>query len=301
MCNHLRSRPTSGASLRGKVQDGSKSTHPCRHLVVPPLCAIAVLAGFASAVSGAELRPETIAAFNRYVALTEQRMDHEPFLIVDALPEPTRQATVTDLRSGGLRIEPLDTRDAGRRVEVPGGLIHHWIGDVFLPGVSVQDVVALLQGYDHHAEIYAPVVTRSRLLKRVDDSFRFYLRFTMKKVITVVVNSEHEAKFSMPGPERVEGRIHSLRIAEVDQPNTPEEREKPVGNDGGYLWRLNTYWRLQGRDGGTYVECESVSLTRNIPTGFGWLVRPFVTSIPRESLTFTLRTTQERLIATTRR
>jgi hypothetical protein len=121
MCNHLRSRPTSGASLRGKVQDGSKSTHPCRHLVVAPIFAIGVLAAFASAVPGAELRPETIAAFNRYVALTEQRMDHEPFLIVDALPEPARQATLTDLHSGGLRIEPLDTAMPDDVSRSPGG------------------------------------------------------------------------------------------------------------------------------------------------------------------------------------
>ena len=68
-----------------------------------------------------------------------------------------------------------------------------------------------------------------------------------------------------------------------------------MGSDGGYLWRLNSYWRFIARDGGVYVECESITLTRGIPTGFGWLVRPFVTSIPRESLAFTLETTRTRL------
>jgi len=82
------------------------------------------------------------------------------------------------------------------------------------------------------------------------------------------------------------------RVAEVEAPGTPQEREKPVGNDGGYLWRLYSYWRVLERDGGTYVQCESISLTRDIPLGFGWLVRPFVTSIPRESLEFTLTTTR---------
>jgi hypothetical protein len=47
------------------------------------------------------------------------------------------------------------------------------------------------------------------------------------------------------------------------------------------------------RDGGTYVQCESISLTRDIPIGFGWMIRPFVTSIPRESLEFTLTTTRD--------
>ena len=79
-----------------------------------------------------------------------------------------------------------------------------------------------------------------------------------------------------------------------------KSRARWIGNDGGYLWRLNTYWRLLARDGGLYIHCESVSLSRGIPIGFGWIVGPFVTSIPRESLTFTLETTRKRLERGTR-
>jgi hypothetical protein len=117
----------------------------------------------------------------------------------------------------------------------------------------------------------------------------------MKRVITVVVNSEHEARFSRDRSDRAQSRIYSTRIAEVEEAGTPNERELPVGRDGGYLWRLYTYWRLLERDGGTYVQCETISLTRGIPLGLGWLVRPFVTSIPRESLEFTLATTRKTL------
>ena len=56
----------------------------------------------------------------------------------------------------------------------------------------------------------------------------------------------------------------------------------------GFLWRFNNYCSLEERDGGTYIQCESLSLTRDIPSGLGWLVKPFVTSIPKESLEFTL-------------
>jgi hypothetical protein len=138
-------------------------------------------------------------------------------------------------------------------------------------------------------------VARSKLLSRDGDAFKVYLRFVMRKVITVVVNSEHDARFTRDAPDRVRSRIVSTRIAEVEEPDTAEERELPVGRDGGYLWRLNSYWRFLERDGGVYVECESITLTRGIPTGFGWLVRPFVTSIPRESLAFTLDKTRARL------
>jgi len=117
-------------------------------------------------------------------------------------------------------------------------------------------------------------------------------------VITVVVNSDHVAYFTRHDAMRAQSRIYSTRIAEVEDPDTPQERERPVGHDGGYLWRLNSYWRFLQRDGGVYLQCESISLTRGIPLGLGWIVRPFVTSIPRESLEFTLETTRKTLQAT---
>jgi hypothetical protein len=218
-----------------------------------------------------------------------------PYLWVDALSDARRREALAALRRGELIIEPLETRDQGKTVDVPDGLIHHWMGTVFVPRGSVDDAVALLQDYDRHAQVYAPTVARSKTLARSGDTFKVSLRFMMKKVITVVTNTEHEARFTRDGPDRAQSRIHSTRIAEVEEPGTAQEREKPVGRDGGYLWRLNSYWRFVERDGGVYIQCESITLTRGIPTGFGWLVRPFVTSIPRESLTFTLETTRKQL------
>jgi hypothetical protein len=153
----------------------------------------------------------------------------------------------------------------------------------------------MLQDYDRHATIYAPRVARSTLRSHDDNTFQFHLRFFMKKVITVVVDSENTGKFTRPSHDRAFSRIVSTRMAEVENPGTSSEREKPVGHDGGYLWRLNSYWRFLEMDGGTYLQCESVSLTRGIPTGLGWLVGPFVTSLPRESLEFTLDTTRRAL------
>ena len=248
----------------------------------------------------AELKPATVAAFDRYVRVTEARMapelaDAKRFLFADTLPDPRRKALLDDLRKGGFVIERLTSTDAGKDIDVPDGLIHHWVGLVFVPGATADQAVALLQDYNRHAEIYKPAVARSKLVAQDADVFRVYLRFFMKKVITVVLNSDHEARFTRAAPDRAYSRIYSTRIAEVENPDTPGEREKPVGNDGGYLWRLYSYWRFLERDGGTYVQCESISLTRGIPTGFGWLVGPFVTSIPRESLTFTLQTTRTTL------
>jgi hypothetical protein len=247
----------------------------------------------AAPVGAAELQPRTVAAFDRYVRVTEDRMareldDERRFLLVDSSEEPRRRTALDRLRQGELIIERLQTQDAGKKIDVPGGMLHHWVGAVFVPEASVDEALALMQDYNRHATVFRPAVARSRLLSRDGDLYRVYLRFVMKKIITVVVNSEHEARFTRAGPARAYSRIYSTRIAEVEDADTPQEREKPVGRDGGYLWRLFTYWRFLERDGGTYIQCESISLTRGIPAGFGWLVGPFVTSIPRESLTFTL-------------
>lgn len=251
--------------------------------------AIAVLLLLAAAPArAAELKPATVAAFDRYVRATEARMAAE-------LGSTDRFIRAGPIKPGAFVIERQTTRDAGKEIEIPDGLVHHWVGAVFVPGATVDRAVALLQDYDRHAAIYRPNVARSKLLARDGDTFRVYLRFFMKKIITVVVNSEHDARFFRPARDRAHSRIYSTRIAEVDNPDTSREREKPVGNDGGYLWRLYSYWRFLERDGGTYVQCESISLTRGIPTGFGWLIGPFVTSIPRESLTFTLETTRAAL------
>ena len=192
-------------------------------------------------------------------------------------------------------MERIEVREGGREIDIPDGVVHHWLGTVFVPGATVDKALALLQAYDRHADIYKPAIARLRLLARDGDTFRFFLRFYAKKVITVVLNSEHEARFTREDATRARSRIVSTRIAEVEDPDTPQEREKPVGDDGGFLWRLNSYWRVVERDGGVYVQCETLSLTRSIPLGLKWIVGPFVTSVPRELLSFTLVTSRTAL------
>ena len=271
----------------------------------PLAIAILLAYGFtgSSSTGGAidtELKPKTVAAFDRYVQLAEARMDGErrgpdDFVYIDRLPEAKRHAVETALRRGEVFITSQEVKDRGKSIDIPDGRLHHWVGVAFMSGVRVDDVVKLLQDYDRHAEIYAPAVQRSKVLSHTGDHFRVYLRFVQKKVITVTVNSEHDAEFIRDAPDRAHSRIRSTRIAEVADAGTSKEHEKPVGRDGGYLWRLNTYWRILQRDGGTYIQCESVSLTRDIPFGFGWLVGPFVTGLPREALNFTMERTRQAL------
>ena len=221
----------------------------------------------------------------------------DPFLRIDGLSDVDRRVALAELSLGELYVERLSTREAGKSIEVPDGLIHHWLGTVFVPGATLAQALDLLQDYDRHAEVFRPAIARSKLVSRNGDVFRADLRFSMKKVITIVVNTENEARFTRLGSDRAQSRIYSLRIAEVADPGEPQERERPVGRDGGYLWRLYTYWRFLERDGGTYVQCQAISLTRGIPFALKWLIGPFVTSIPRESLAFTLETLRKTLVS----
>ena len=275
---------------------------PATRLVIARSAAVALALVLSTRPApAADLQQKTVDAFDRYVRLSEARMDVEErgdtrFLYTDGLAPAEKAAAEHEARSTVPFMARMETREGGRRIEVPDGLVHHWVGVVFMPGVTVDQTVALMQAYDRHADIFAPVIVRSKLLARDGDRFRFYLRFYVKKVIGVTSDTEHEAVFGRPAPTRAFSRLHSTRIAEVDDAGTPTERERPVGTGHGFLWRLNTYWRFAERDGGTWVQCESITLTRDIPTGLGWLIGRFVTEIPRESLTFTLATARKALV-----
>jgi hypothetical protein len=265
---------------------------------MPKPLSLALLFAAALPAAAADLQQKTAAAFDHYVAVTEKQMSGagRPFLHVDGMPEAQRAEALKSLQKGEYVIASLKTQDGKKDIDIDDGLVHHWVGVVFVPGGTVDQAVALLQDYNRHEEIYKPNVQRSKLLERDGDRFKVYLRFYMKQVLTVVVNSDHEARFTREGPDRASSRIRSTRIAEVENPGTKEEREKPVGRDGGYLWRLNSYWKFLQRDGGVYVQCESISLSRDLPFLIGPLIKPFVTSVPRESLEFTLETTRKELM-----
>ena len=246
----------------------------------------------------AQLKAATADAFGRYIHLNEARNDEElkqatSLLWIDGLPEAGRAQAYADLKRGEVKVRKLETRENDSATIVcPGGIIHHWAGVVFIPGAKLQDVLAVLQDYNHHAEYYAPDVESSKLESRDGDHFRVFLRFRRHKVITVVLDTQHDVRYFRDSESRAHSRSSALRIAQVENPGKPREREKTPGDDDGFLWRMETWWRMVEGDGGVYVQSEVVSLTRDIPAGLGWLIGPFVTSIPKESLTFTLDATR---------
>jgi hypothetical protein len=167
----------------------------------------------------------------------------------------------------------------------------------FISGVTLSDVLKLSQNYDNYQNIYRPDIERSKLVARNGDDFKVHLRYHKKTLVTVVLNTESDVRYFQLSDRRAHTRSRSTRIAQVDNAGTPAERERPVGNDSGYLWRLYIYWRFEERDGGVYLQSETVALTRNIPFAFRWLVGPLVSRIPRETLRATLSATRNALLA----
>ena len=265
-------------------------------IVLRLIAATFLIGGLGLPISAAELTTRTAGAFDRYVRVAEAQMDTRPgFLWPDHLPDLERERALESIRAGEPFMARVETRDHGQSLHVPDGLVHHWVGLAFTPGATLEQALNLMQDYDRHAIVFRPAITQSKLLARDGQVFRVHLRFFMKKVITVVVDTENEARFRSVAADRARSWIRSLHVNEIEEPDTPREQTLPEGSGGGYLWRLNSYWWFLERDGGTYVQCESISLTRDIPFGLRWLIGPFITSIPRESLTFMLGTTRRTL------
>src|SRR5260370_1234441 len=245
-----------------------------------------------------KLKTETQEAFERYVKLVEARNESElksgtSMLWVDGLPEEQRSEAYAALKRGEVKMQKLEILANDKPVACPGGMIHHWTGVVFIPGAKLEDVLGVLEDYDRHSVYYAPDVERSKIESRVDDHFRVFLRFRRHKLITVVLNTEHDVQYFHDAPGRAHSRSTAVRVAEVENAGKSDEHEKTPGEDGGFMWRMETWWRMEERDGGVYVQSEVASLTRDIPSGLGWMIRPFVTGIPKESLTFTLQATRK--------
>jgi hypothetical protein len=248
-----------------------------------------------------KLRPETVAAFDRYVQASEQRMAEDSsagrFLIIDDLQDKAQQQAYKELRQGHIYIEQLRSKEDSANILVPAGLIHHWVGLSFIPGVTFAQTLAVLQDYDNHKNIYKPYVRNSRLLERNGNKFKIYLQLNQKSLVTVVVNVNLDVHYAQIDPNIATSKSYSTRIAEVENLDKPNQHELPVGNDHGYIWRLYSYWTIEERDGGVYVQVESIALTRSIPWVLAWLINPLTRSIPREVLSNLLNGTRTAVMA----
>jgi hypothetical protein len=237
-----------------------------------------------SPAGAAELQPSTAEAFERYARATEARMDREQ--------KSGKFLTLGKTQHGEIHTVEEHTTENGAPVEVPGGVVQHWVGAMFMPGVTLADVRAVMQDYGNYSKIYSPDVIASKVIKAQGDDYDIFLRLYKRQMVTVVFNANYHVHYSQPAPNRMLVRSVATRIAELKDADDPSKGELPLGNDRGFLWKLNSYWRFEEADGGVYAECEAISLSRDVPRLLQGVVNMFVRRFPRESMTSTMEATR---------
>jgi hypothetical protein len=179
---------------------------------------------------------------------------------------------------------------SGTQFKVPKGTIHHWWGAVLVPDIKLAELLATLQDYNHHAGRFNEV-ERSKLLSRNGNTYKFSFRLKKSKFkISAYYNTDQECTYHPVAAHREWSRSFATRIAEIEDAGKPDGREKPVGDDRGYLWRMASWWRFQETPDGVIVECESATLSRGIPWWTDWAIEGIIEGIARDSLESVLAT-----------
>ncbi len=243
-----------------------------------------VIVGLTPATAAAGPGASALAGWQRYEAQVQERFTAPsqaagPFFAHDRLGPAGWRGEVMREGVSMIKIDAPALTDAK---------IHHWVGAVFVPGVTLDRLLETLKaGAGNESRFYDDVV-QSRLLARDGDRVRVFMKLRRTSIVTVTYNTEHQVDYQRRTPARATARSVATRIAELADAGTPAEREKPAGEDSGFLWKLNAYWRYEEAPGGVIVECESVSLSRAVPMLVRPVANPIVDRIARESLRRTL-------------
>ena len=225
----------------------------------------------------ADVTPRMIAAWDRYVGTVEARLGHE-------IQADGSRTLTARLGQGEMVIDEVEGngRDAG------GGTISHWRGSVFIRDVTLDELLEAA-AWKGRAETYRPEdVLDAKVLSRGPDSLRLFLKLRRKAIVTAAYNTEHQIDFEKVSETRAASRSISTRIAELRDVGTSRERELPPGEDRGFMWRLNSYWRYDTVPGGVVVQLESLTLSRDVPWAVSAVASPIINRIARESMVRTL-------------
>lgn len=238
-----------------------------------------------------KLSPETVAEFERYAKSAETELERRwegkaNFLSID--DSPGEKAKVM---GGEFAIHPA--RPDGKPQSVTDGLIHDWVGTVFIPGSSPERVMEVLRNFDNHQKIY-PEITDSKTLRTTATETVGYWRVQQRKgLVPVMLDIEQDAHYKQLSPNKWNCRAYARKIIETDKTPFGRGRRLPEGEGHGYLWKMYAYWSIEGFNGGVLAECRMLSLSRSIPQAVAWAVGPYVQKAPEESLLSTLKHTRD--------
>ncbi len=221
------------------------------------------LAAPALASDEAKLQPKTVAGFAKYAAAVEARRDkaiasNEPFLDFERHSAAEQARIMATLRRGEVYVERAAVARDHRSNEIPvdGGLINHWRGTAFVPNVTLDNLLKVLQEPQSDKHKQEDVIS-SRVVSRDGDSQKVFLRLRRTKFVTVVYDTEYDVDYRRLSPDRALSNSISTKVVEIENAGTPSERALPEGDDHGYMWRLNSVLALQAdrrrRAGGNRV------------------------------------------------
>jgi hypothetical protein len=239
----------------------------------------------------ADLKPETIQAWNEYVRAAEERNQNHVsqgnlFLAIDALP-----ADAARLRQGDIIAAPAASNVP---VKVPAGLIHDWTGAMFIPNASLRDVLQVVRDYGQYKTVYHPNVVSAQRLETPEREDRFSMVVMNKSFFAKsALDFDYRATFTQLDDQRWYSVTESTRVQEVAQYGGPSPHMLPQGHGTGIIWRLYSIARYQERDGGVYVELEAIALSRDIPGSLRWMVEPIVRRVSRSALVVSLQETAD--------
>jgi len=246
-------------------------------------------------VRAAELQPDTLIAWNAYVKKADLHMQERaasglPFLWMDESGD--RAARV---RRGEVVVAPV----VGQGTEgVPHGLVHDWIGAIFIPGATIDSVLVVVHDYDNYHQMYRPAVTSSRTLACTDTSQEFQMVWQRKVLfVSAAMQGHYQANDVMLDAHRSYSVAEAAEVREIAAYGHSDERLQPPDTGRGFLWRIRSVARYEERDGGVYLELEAMALTRDIPASLAWMVTPVVNHLSINSLTTTLRQTRDAVIS----
>jgi hypothetical protein len=242
-------------------------------------------------LNAVELKPETLQAWDAYVRAAKMRMEvrargQAPFLWVDE-----ERGLAQRVRAGEVVAEPVG---GGSPHTVPGGLIHDWVGAVFVPKAKLEDVMGVLDDYERYKDFYKPMVVNARLLEltRDDETVTLLMKQTAFSV-TAAVETVNEVQIASLGGGRTYRLSTSVRVREVADYGKPNEHALPEDHGPGYVWRTFVVTRLEERNGGVYAELEMIAMSRGFPLAFRWLLQPLAERIPRNIMLATLQDTRD--------
>ncbi|MBV9085692.1 MAG: hypothetical protein JOZ62_23715 [Acidobacteriaceae bacterium] len=255
--------------------------------------AMALAVVFSAAVSGAELRPETAREWDEYLLRAHELMVdriERNFLWVDESEQRLER-----VRAGSIIVAPIQPK---MPIPIRHGLVHHWIGAAFIPGMHIEDVIATVREYDRYAYFYAPAVTGAQVIEVSEDPEhapdRFTLTFVNKSFFSKhALECESKTSYTRLDAQRWYSQSHTVRVQEWTQYGSSREHMLPAGEGTGYLWSASTVSRFEERDGGVYVEMEAIALSREVPTGMGELVNPIIRRVSKSTLATSLDETRK--------